>query len=74
MKEEKYDFWKSKKIIDRHYTVIKNGLVHQQSLKIKIYMDFFLKLGGMPPRPTKSTLPWDRRSQKNIDPAENIQN
>ena len=25
-------------------------------------------------RPTKSTGPWDRRSQKKIDPAENFQN
>ena len=46
LKEKKYDFWKlkKKKIIYEHDNAIKNGQVHQWSVKIKIYMisDLFI--------------------------------
>ena len=35
------DFWGLKKLIYAHDTAIKNGHVHQWSLKIKIYMIYF---------------------------------
>ena len=35
------DFWELKNIIYTHDTAIKNGQVHQWSLKIKIYMIYF---------------------------------
>ena len=35
---KKCDFWKSYKLIYEYDTAIKDGLVHQYSLKIKIYM------------------------------------
>ena len=40
---EENDFLELKKIIYTHDTAIKNGQVHHQSLKIKIYMIHFLK-------------------------------
>ena len=35
------DFWELKNLIYTHGTAIKNGQVHQWSLKIKIYMIYF---------------------------------
>ena len=35
------DFWELKTIIYTHDTAIKNVQVHQWSLKIKIYMNYF---------------------------------
>ena len=42
-KKEKYEFWKLKKIIYTHDIAIENGKVYHWSLKIKIYMIYFLE-------------------------------
>ena len=39
-----------------------------------IHHDIITKMADSQNRPTKSTGPWDRRSQKKIDPAENVPN